>query len=133
MYNVLQANGSGATALEAIMNLRKLCNHPALSVERIKEVTGKNIPNGECLDKVFFFSMNSFWNSFSGTHYFWFKEKHQPEHSAKLQILEKILLYLKAETTDRVVLVSLFRKTLGFSLLFFFLSTSLLTFLSRSL
>jgi len=93
VYNILQANGS-ASPLEAIMNLRKMCNHPSLSYQNIMEVAGP-----KAMAKI----SNS--NELN-------KDLYQPQYSGKLLVLEKMLLHFRENTTDRVVLVSLFRKTL---------------------
>ncbi len=90
IYNILQTNES-CSALEAIMNLRLLCNHPSLVLEKIIESKDKKIAKlCESIDRT----------------------TYQPQLSAKMLVLEKMLLHIQSTTSDRVVLVSLFQKTL---------------------
>ena len=89
IYNILQTN-EACSALEAIMNLRLLCNHPSLVLEKIESKDKKIAKICESIDRT----------------------NYQPQLSAKMTVLEKMLLYIQKNTSDRVVLVSLFQKTL---------------------
>ncbi|XP_062500360.1 DNA repair and recombination protein RAD54-like isoform X2 [Corticium candelabrum] len=83
-----------ASSLSAILQLKKLCNHPALIFEKAQ--SGENGFEG---------ALELFPKSFDS-------RKCQPEMSGKMQVLDYILAYSRSTSNDKVVLVSNYTQTL---------------------
>lgn len=83
------------SSLASITQLKKLCNHPDLIYDKVKQGA-----NG------FQNSLNLFPSGYS-------PEKHvKPEFSGKFQVLDYILAMVKASSNDKVVLISNYTQTL---------------------
>lgn len=90
----------GQATLQAITFLKKLCNHPQLVFEMCQTSKENKSSIFEGLDKLFPDNFSRSLRNFD------------PLLSSKMKLLDTILAYIKAETDDRVVLISNYTQTM---------------------
>ncbi|GAB2217617.1 hypothetical protein Drorol1_Dr00000817 [Drosera rotundifolia] len=103
---VLTGNAKQSKILEYITALKKLCNHPKLIYDTVRNTSSKSSGFDDCVrffPHEMFSSRSGAWVGGDGL---WV------ELSGKMQVLARLLAHLRQKTDDRIVLVSNYTQTL---------------------